>query len=161
MKVCILLLLLGGFLTEIDLAEVRQKYKQAYHSPEITHDLNTMLLEVSATDKPVLIGYKGALLTLKAKHAKGIKNKKAFFKKGITFLELAITKEPSNIEIRFLRLSVQENAPKIVGYKGNLKEDKFFIHNNYEKTKNSAVKSLITDYVASSTLFTTAEKQLY
>ncbi|MFS4466559.1 hypothetical protein [Maribacter sp. 2210JD10-5] len=161
MKSIVFLLIGFALILKIDISEVRTLYKKANESSAVTDDLSDMLSAVTAKDEPLLMAYKGAALTLKAKHAKGLGSKKSFFKEGASLLETAIEKEPTNIEIRLLRLSVQENAPRITGYKDNLEQDKEFIHTHYPKTKNPDVKSFVKGYVLTSELFTDAEKQLY
>ena len=58
------------------------------------------------------------------------------FKKGKKNIELAISKEPENVEIRYIRFSVQKNAPSFLGYNNNLKEDRDFLVKN-KKNINS------------------------
>ena len=109
----------------------------------------------------VLIAYKGAIATLKAKYAKGVKHKKEYFKAGKELLESAVAGDPGNIEIRCLRLSVQENAPKIVGYKEHIEEDKKFILDHYQHTTSKEAKAFVKNYVRQSALFEDSEKQLF
>ncbi len=45
-------------------------------------------------------------------------------------------KEPENIEIRFIRLSVQKYAPSFLGYNKNIKEDLSFIQKNRQEIKS-------------------------
>ncbi len=44
--------------------------------------------------------------------------------------------QPDNIEIRFIRLSVQKNAPSFLGYNKNIKEDQLFIENNRREIRS-------------------------
>ena len=145
----------------IDISEVRKNYSAAWDNPEITEELYQALSNSLVTNDNLLQAYKGAVLTLKAKHSKTIKDKKTFFKEGVVLLESSIASNPKNIEIRFIRLSIQEYAPKIVRYNSNMEEDKLFIQQNYSTSKNEEVKKLIKNYIASSTYFTEAEKQLF
>ena len=109
----------------------------------------------------MLVAYKGALLTVKAKFSGPIKDKKKYFKEGVALLEHAISREPENIEIRCLRMGVQENSPKILKYKGNIDEDKNFLLDHYATVKNEEVKELIQGFVRQSEHFGDAEKQLF
>lgn len=56
-------------------------------------------------------------------------------------------------------MSVQENIPKIVGYRGSLKDDKAFLLNNYSK-QNAALKTYIKKFAAQSKTMTDAEKAM-
>jgi hypothetical protein len=56
-----------------------------------------------------------------------------------------IAAEPDNVEYRFLRLSIQEHTPKIVGYKSNLEADKAFIIKHFAKL-SLVVQRAVKDY---------------
>ncbi|MGB1295673.1 MAG: hypothetical protein ACPG6V_09345 [Flavobacteriales bacterium] len=43
-----------------------------------------------------------------------------------------IAKYPENIHLRYMRLYLQENTPKILGYTTNIKEDKAFLKKKLE-----------------------------
>ncbi|WP_339713640.1 hypothetical protein [uncultured Kriegella sp.] len=162
MKVAgLLIVFLISTLTTPDLSELRKNYPKASNSEAITNALQNQLVDVTKEDEKILVAYKGAVSTLMAKYAKGIKNKKDFFKTGAELIEYAVEKEPENLEIRCIRLSVQENSPKIVGYKDNIPEDKQFLINNYKSASSTPVTTFIKNYVMGSALFDTAEKQLF
>jgi hypothetical protein len=78
-------------------------------------------------------------------------------KDGATSLEEIVKNNPNNAELRVIRMSVQENVPKIVGYNKNLKEDKTFLINNYSK-QNSDLKSYIKQFANQSKTFSGTEK---
>lgn len=156
-----LVIFLAFSLTAPDLSELRENYPKASDSEAITNTLQNQLVDVTKEDEKILVAYKGAVSTLMAKYAKGIKNKKDFFKTGAELIEYAVEKEPENLEIRCIRLSVQENSPKVVGYKDNIPEDKQFLINNYKSASSKPVAAFIKNYVMESSLFDTAEKQLF
>jgi hypothetical protein len=89
--------------------------------------------------------YEGALLMKKAGLVSKPKDKINLFKAGKTKLEAAIANDKNNTEFRFLRLILQEHAPKIVKYKSNLDEDSKFINSNFDKL-SSLLQKLITTY---------------
>lgn len=87
----------------------------------------------------------GALLMKKAGLVAKTKEKMSLFKAGRTKLENAIKKDTDNTEFRFLRLLIQENAPKIVNYKGDLEADIALVKSNY-KALPAPVQQAIVDY---------------
>lgn len=100
----------------------RVAYYAAFESGEET-SLDAQLKQVT-----VLAGYEkdafeGALLMRKAGFQSTPLKKLSLFKEGGKKLEAAIKAHPNNVEYRFLRLMIQEHAPKIVGYDKELKED--------------------------------------
>ena len=150
-----------SFLTLPELSKIRQTYPKAAKSSEAAQELYDTLASVSEDDNQTLVAYKGAVSTLMAKYAKGIKNKKAYFKTGTSLIEKAIVNEPKNIEIRCIRLGVQENSPKIMKYKNHIEEDKQFLLDHYNTTSSKEVKIFVKNYVVQSALFDSAEKQLF
>jgi hypothetical protein len=157
----LLFLFTSSFGISQELDDLRVNYPKANTEASVTDRLYESLSEITKANNKTIVAYKGAVLTLKAKHAKGFKNKKTFFKEGAELLEYAIASEPKNIEIRCLRLGVQENAPKIVGYKKSIQVDKQFIKENYATIQNENLKDFIKGYVMLSDAFTDTEKQLF
>ena len=65
-------------------------------------------------------------------------------------MEEAIKNDEENAEYRFLRLVIQENAPKIVKYRGNIENDTEIIRASFKKLA-PVVQQAITDYSKKST----------
>lgn len=89
--------------------------------------------------------YEGALLMKKADLIQGPGKKLSVFKEGHELLERAINEDKSNAEYRFLRLIIQENAPKILGYNNEVKADSLYILENIQTLTPSVQKALL-DY---------------
>lgn len=89
--------------------------------------------------------YLGTLKMKSADFQKTPKEKLAIFKEGKVLLEKSISSEPNNAEFRFLRLIIQENAPKMLKYDGQIKSDASFVKSNLDKLP-SEVKSAAKDY---------------
>jgi len=141
-----------------DLEQIRTEYPFAENSEQITQRLNEAIASLPA-DNMILMGYKGALKTLQAKFARKVRDKKKFFKEGVGLIEEAIGTNPENIELRYIRLTVQENAPRIVGYSGDIEEDKNFIINNFGSTA-SKLKTIIKNFAMVSSNFNEGERAL-
>ncbi len=144
-----------------ELSKIRKSYPKAAKSLEVTKELHEVLASISEGDNAVLVAYKGGISTLMAKYTKGIKNKKAYFKTGTSLIEKAIVNKPENIEIRCIRLGVQENSPKIMKYKNSIEEDKQFLLDHYHSTSSKEVKVFIKNFVLQSAQFDKAERQLF
>jgi len=139
---------------------VRTAYKEAAQDKTKVEAFHKSMSRVTKKDNPVLIAYKGASIALLAKQATSIKDKKEGFIDGVSLLEYAIEKSPNNIEVRFVRLSIQENSPKLLKYKGNLEEDKQFLLAQFKNIKFSHLKNHIKDYISQSKVFTDEEKSV-
>lgn len=133
---------------------LRNSYAKANSSNASTEAFIAMAEKASGSD-PVIQGYKAAAQIMEAKITKT--NRKAMVKSGATNLETLIKSNPNNAELRVIRMSVQENIPKIVGYRGSLKEDKTYLLANYGK-QNTMLKNYIKRFAAQSKMITPEER---
>ena len=154
-------LFVAFFMTPPELSKVRADYVLAVGNKEITYKLNDELATVTKNDNKVLLAYRGAVLTMMAKYSKKKNSKKEFFKEGAELIEYAVTSKPDNIEIRVIRLSIQENSPKFLKYNKNIPEDKQFILNNYNTTSSKSVQKFVKVYVLESEGFNASEKEIF
>jgi hypothetical protein len=97
--------------------------------------------------------YQGALLMRKSGLLKIAAEKLRFFKKGRIKLERALLKDSSNCEYHFLRLTIQEHAPKVVKYRSELEKDKQYIL-KYFRNLSPVVQQAIIDYSKNSKILT-------
>lgn len=144
----------------LDLEAIRFSYKTASQDKLKADAFYNSLEKVSNTDRIELVAYKASAMTLKAKYAKGLKNKKDGFIEGVTLLEETIKREPNNVELRLIRLSIQENTPKLLRYKSEITTDKEFILTQYNSLKSTNLKNHIKDYIAQSKAFSAEEKAI-
>lgn len=155
MKITALLfILINSFfgLAKID----RQSYYDVLASEEIT-EINTMIGQLEKESQTTTIkAYRGALMAKKANFITKASEKLELFKAGVDLLEKAIAAAPQNTEYRFLRLSIQEHAPKILKYKDEIESDKEFIIANFSKT-DSGLAAIIKDYTKKSDVLSLAE----
>lgn len=93
--------------------------------------------------------YKGGLTMKKSDYLKSAAKKIETFKAGHKLLEAAIKKDPNNAEYRFIRLTIQEHAPKILKYNKNIEEDKVLILKGYGKMP-SKTRAYVLDYAKQS-----------
>ena len=106
-----------------------------------------IVTQSSLTEKEA---FEGVLLMKKAGMVARPKDKLSLFKTGRLKLESSILKENANTEYRFLRLLIQEHAPRIVKYRNKLEEDSQNIRTNF-KNLSPVLQSVITDYSKKST----------
>lgn len=141
-----------------DLAEVRKLYTDAAKSESNTKAFNEKVATIADNDPDkVLVAYKGCGLTLNSKFSKVLVDKISFMKAGAKLIDAAVAADPNNVEIRMIRLSVQESVPKIVGYRANKKEDKAMILKNFKDT--GELKEYIRNFINQSKSFTPAERK--
>lgn len=122
--------------------------KQAFYSVMASGQLREIdreLKSVDASEIPEKGAYGGALLMKKAGLVALPKDKLKDFRLGATQLETAISKDSTNAEYRFLRLSIQEHAPRIVKYSTDIQRDKAFIRLHL-KSLPPVVQDAISEY---------------
>lgn len=116
----VLLVLFGLTLPEI--GTIRSSYKRAIDSE--AHCKSTLeILEPITAESPLLYAYKGSLTALLAKHATNPATKLDKVKTASTMLDDAVIADPNNIEIRYLRFSVEKNIPSFLPYREHIKQD--------------------------------------
>jgi hypothetical protein len=129
-------------------SEVKPKQfdRDLFYKSIISNDLNLVekqlecLNILTSPDKEAL---QGALLMRKSGLLMDKKEKLDLFKKGRSLLESSILKNSENCEYHFLRLIIQENAPKVLGYNKNINEDCKIIQNCYKNTPEILKKNII------------------
>ena len=72
-----------------------------------------------------------------------------YFKEGRIKLETALLADIDNTEFHFLRLAIEEHAPKIVRYKADIAKDKVLVIKNFS-SQSPAVQHAILDYCSNS-----------
>jgi hypothetical protein len=108
-------------------------------------EIDAQLTAIKASSVPEKEAYEGALMMKKSGMLAKAKDKLNLFKAGRSKLELSITKDKENVELRFLRIIIQEHAPKIVNYRSELETDSQLIRANY-KSLPQVVQQAIIDY---------------
>ena len=128
--------------------------RAAFYGVLKSADITEIDKEFSAIDAasfPEKEAYRGTLLMKKAGLVKKPKEKLALFKEGRIKLETEMHNNTDNIEYHFLRLIIQEHAPKITKYRAQLDEDSEYIKKNY-KSLSPVVQQVVLDYSKSSTI---------
>ncbi|MBW4891783.1 hypothetical protein KXQ82_18805 [Mucilaginibacter sp. HMF5004] len=106
-----------------ELKQLRQKLLQAINSSKTTDSLYTVLNKIQVKP-PVIMGYVGILESLKGKHAWNPYSKIKYLNSGQRIMQQAITADPHNIEIRYLRFSVEYHLPAFLGMAKHIAEDR-------------------------------------
>lgn len=158
MKLVLSLLLWVNFAGNPDLTSIRKMYADVAKSESNAKEFSEKLSAVSSNDDKILVAYKAASILLDSKFEKRLRDKMDRFKEGAKLLEATIKNDPNNIEMRMIRLSIQENVPGITGYKKNIKEDKKYLTDHYGE-QNATLKEYLKDFVLQSKSFSEKEKQ--
>lgn len=126
--------------------------RKAYYAAFAGEDINGIekqldIIGQSAHDQKD--AFEGALMMKKAGLIKGASHKLKIFKAGREKLDKMIAAHAGNAEFRFLRLMIQEKAPKILSYDKQIEEDRQYLVEHF-KTVPESVQKAILDYSKSS-----------
>jgi hypothetical protein len=122
--------------------------KAAFYSAMAANNLdavNNQLTVIKLASFMEKEAYEGALLMKKAGLVTKAKEKLSLFKAGRTKLEASIKKDNGNTEFNFLRVIIQEHAPKAVDYRHDIEKDIAVIRSGF-KTLPQVVQQAILDY---------------
>jgi hypothetical protein len=131
-----------------DMNRIRSLYRSAPTAKQDAIQLQDLLKGVNNnTAVPVLVCYKGASEMIQAKYAFNPFTKWEKFSKGKQLLQQAISRDTLDLEMRFIRFSIQSNLPGFLGYHDELNTDKRFLAENTKKTKDPELKKMISNYL--------------
>ena len=126
--------------------------KTAFYTAMASENLDSVNAELNLVLKSSISNreaYEGVLLMKKAGLASGPGKKLKLFKSGHKKLEKSIEQDKKNVEFRFFRLIIQEHAPDILNYKGQIEEDSQLIKSEYKSLPQVVQKSIV-DYIKKS-----------
>lgn len=126
-----------------NIEKIRRLYLQSSNNDAKLDSLNYWLSSYNQTNN-LMSAYYGVNLILKSKYLKNPFKKIKYFEKGREILEDAIIKEPDNIELIFLRYTVQKNTPSILMYKKDIEEDYQSIKSELDSIKDQRLKKYIS-----------------
>lgn len=125
----------------IDLVYIRNHYEQAITNKEVCTTMIDGLKKSKVNN--IELAYLGGLQTIWANHTINPISKLKTFDIGKTNIEKAVTNEKDNIEIRFVRLSVQKNCPKFLGYSASIAEDELYIKQHISDIQSESLKRMV------------------
>jgi hypothetical protein len=135
------------FANQASLEELRSLYNKSATSEEICTNLIKLCNEQSSIADATRLGYKGCATLMMANHYFNPISKWNSFTEGKKILEAAIKADTTNLELRYLRLTIQKNAPSFLGYNINIEEDKQFLKEHFPSIKDEQLKSIIINYL--------------
>jgi len=102
---------------------LRKQLLEALEKRSLTDSLYKILI-AAPNKSPINTCYLGVVEALKAKHAWNPYYKVKYLNDAEKTLQVAVNHEPDNIEIRFMRFSIEHNVPGFLGYTKHLVADR-------------------------------------
>lgn len=141
------LFFLAGNLIFAQNSEIRTSYRAATESEAKAKAFYELVDGTTSSDKAEMMAYKGAGITLLARF-EPLTKRSAKVKSGIKWIDDAIKKSPNNVEVRLIRLSVQENLPKMFKYNTHIESDRKFIKDALPTIQDKDLVKMINGYFA-------------
>ena len=145
------------FKAEPKIEVVRSLFYQATEDKAAAQKFSRALAVVDNNSSPVLQCYKGVAEMIQAKHVFNPFSKLSKFKNGKTLIEKSISRDPNDLELRFLRFSIQSNLPGFLNYDAQIGSDKMRLLSGFGSIKDVALKKTIFDYLSASKYCTEEE----
>lgn len=135
-------------LVNVGFAQKTQFSRTKYYAAMAADNLENLvdlekILSSGTLKQPNREAFQGALLMKKAGLLSGAREKLNVFKTGHQLLEKEIKNDADNVELRFLRLMIQEHAPKVVRYRDNIEEDRRFITEYFYQLKPEVQQAVL------------------
>lgn len=141
---------------------LRERYQKAISSG---HQTSTFWNEVKGYrgKEGIFLAYKASALALRANHDWNPYNKLSWLNEAINLYREAVQRDPSNIEIRFLRFATQHNSPDFLNQNRKLEEDKSVFLQNLPNYRDFHIPveqlKIFHDFFAQSKRFSKTELQ--
>ncbi|WP_419700949.1 hypothetical protein [Mucilaginibacter sp. NFX135] len=132
---------------EPNLKNIRRQLREAINDSKTTDSLYKSLNSIK-NRTGIIDGFIAGVQALKAKHAWNPYSKIKYIKNCEKTFEKAIEVDPHNIEIRFMRFSVEDSVPGFLGYNKNIATDsKEIITQLGKKNYGTADKELTVEII--------------
>lgn len=160
--------ILFGFLAFVNLAQLKsqeliEKFREAYPHARQHAELckqHIDLIDQSKLTSNLEKAYAGAFYAVWPEHLSSPLKKLNAFKKGKNFLEQAIQSDKDNAEIHFLRLTIQYNAPSMLGYDKDISKDLDLVLQKYSTIKSAKLKANIKEFLVETDLLSAEQRAL-
>lgn len=146
MKALLLLILSAQLAWGSAYQSLRDAYYQAAQSEE---GMEVFQEEIDKWQQEDVLksGYEAMYFFLKAKYSWNPYAKLSYFYDGKDLLEEAIESDQDNLELRFLRLAIQDNLPEILNYNQEIEADRTFLNQHIGACADQDLKQRIEEYL--------------
>lgn len=130
-----------------DVVAIRKSVVRAVDSEKMTNHLYQELSNLRSKD-PLILAYIATLEGLKAKHAWNPYSKIKHVKQADKLIDRAVSLAPDELEIRFMRFSLQHYTPAFLGFSKQLDEDRKAIVRLFELRKFGRSEADLVHHIA-------------
>lgn len=146
--VCLTFLFIAfGSGTPTSLTEIRNLYEDSAKN-KASYARLAKLMENMESDVPLYRGYRGAVVMMEANYLLSPLAKLNRFKAGKTLIEQALKASPDQAELRYIRLTIQTNLPRFLGYADDIDKDKDFLISKLGELADFDLRKRIVAYLS-------------
>ncbi len=129
---------------ENNLTKARSLFNTAHDKKE---DCNTLIELTKDSEENVIRGYYASALMVSSKYLINPFKISKVFNEGKELLEYLISENFDDIELRYLRYTIQVNTPKFIGYNKMIEADRAKITNYLKANPTSELTNQIMIYL--------------
>jgi hypothetical protein len=164
MKKILLLLLLfiaqHSFSQSGDIDKWRKIYIQGPKDSLTCAKMYQLITKENSRNNTILC-YRGAITAEMAAYPANKAEKIKLFNAGKGLIEQSLAKDSSNVELHFIRFTIQTSCPKALGYNRQTDADKKKILNGYKSLGSAQLKQLISYFMLRSSYLSENEKAIF
>jgi hypothetical protein len=142
----------------ISIDQLRKAYYRLNTDSAACAELYAKVSKVNSAGN-LINGYKGAITAAMANHVKSKQEKIKLFTTGKKLMDQSVAADSADVELRFLRFTIQTNCPKALGYYKQIETDKNYMLAHVNEVKNPGVKNKMTEYLLASSYLAPDEKK--
>ena len=131
----------------LSLEKMRTNFQSAVEDKSICRSMIQQL--ENNHESNVHLAYLGAFQTIWANHTLNPISKLSTFNKGKKNIDKAVKLSPNDVEIIFIRHSVQKNCPGFLGYNDNWIEDEKFLVKNRHNITSATLRKMVENLLKS------------
>jgi hypothetical protein len=150
-----------GKTTAEKLSEIRHLYGTVADNTDKDALLATLAEQLPAETEPLRLAYRAVGEALKARHTWLPWEKLAYYKTAMQMFEQALAYQPAEIEVRFLRYTIQQNTPSLLGLGTDMEDDKrTILYNIVNSATDLYMKQSIANHLLKRERLTASEKAI-
>jgi hypothetical protein len=156
--VAILFCVAKSYANPVSHLEIRALYQKAALEEKYCMKLISLLEPFNEHNNALFCGYKASATIIKAKYVHNPLTKHSLFSSGKDMLEKLINADRNNVELRFLRFTIQSKIPKYLKYNESIEEDKALLLQSIPEMKDANLKQMIATFLMDSNSLNVVEK---
>lgn len=136
-RAIILVCFFGVQSTPLPLVKMRELFSTVSENEKSVIDLKEITQTQTTVPSEIRKAYYAAVHMASAQYKLNFITKINIFNEGKDWLEAVIKSDTASIELRYIRLAIQENTPSFLGYTKNITQDKRFLITRLSSIKKS------------------------